>query len=160
LKWIRNIKKKVKMPGSSENKKNLLTKKNCDKFKFNNLNTQLQPLSLNNIIPKPLAQSQSNIKAAPKSIINNTRESSSRVHYGELIVRGYNGKIAYPTDPKDPFNELLNSSKDYLVRRKSKFTLKKRSKPNGVKPDSQHSCKDREEINVINCIFKINLSLL
>lgn len=145
------------MTGSSDDK--ILLVKKSEKSKLDsNLNTKLQPISLNNIVPKQFLQLQSNLKAKSKSVTNNARENLYResAFYGELIVLGHNGQITNPRDSRNPFYELIHSNRDYSVRRKSKFVLQKRSKPNGVKPDSQHYCNNGEEVNVRNNRSKTN----
>ncbi len=82
--------------------------------------------------------------------------SNSTLKYGELIVLGYNGCI---TNMKtghgmhDPCHSYHSS------RRKSKFSIKRRDKPNGVKPAFQFTCKSSQEVNV-NCFFLFYLNLV
>lgn len=70
----------------------------------------------------------------------NTHLSKS-IKYGELILLGHNGCI----NPANSIQSKINCSSS---RRRSKFVLKMRDKPNGVKPCSQHSCQTNQEVNV------------
>ena len=74
---------------------------------------------------------------------NNANES---IKYGELIVLGYNGCInpaSMNLSSSIKMNDLNN-----INRRKSKYILKRKEKPNGVKPATQHNCQSFQEINV------------
>jgi hypothetical protein len=71
--------------------------------------------------------------------------SSNSIKYGELIVLGYNGCITNTKTGSamhDPCHSYHSS------RRKSKFSIKRRDKPNGVKPAFQYTCKSSQEVNV------------
>jgi hypothetical protein len=64
------------------------------------------------------------------------RVASASIKYGELVVLGYNGAI--------------NSNNP---RRKSKYALKRRETPNGVKPTSQHVLQSPQEADVNFAFF-------
>lgn len=76
-------------------------------------------------------------------MLANTSES---IKYGELIVLGYNGCIGNGTS--SGHNQFVNSS-----RRKSKFILKSRDKPNGVKPATQHVLQTSQEVDVCLLLY-------
>ena len=63
------------------------------------------------------------------------QEYNKNIKYGELIVLGHNGSIKA--------EDLGKSS-----RRRSKFSLQIKDKPNGVKPYIQHNCQSSNEVNV------------
>lgn len=60
------------------------------------------------------------------------RINATSIKYGELVILGYNGSIPNSNSP----------------RRKSKFVLKRRDLPNGVKPASQHFVQSSQEADV------------
>lgn len=73
-----------------------------------------------------------------------TKSEAKLAKYGELIVLGNNGclkniETAQSAESKSSFSS---------TRRKSKFILKTRDKPNGVKPFTQHNCLSSNDINV------------
>jgi len=79
-----------------------------------------------------------------------TEPACNSIKYGELIVLGYNGCITNMKTGNamhDPCHSYHSS------RRKSKFSIKRRDKPNGVKPAFQFTCKSSQEVNV-NSTFK------
>ncbi len=77
----------------------------------------------------------------PSNTNTPNNNNTNNIKYGELIVLGHNGYIK---------NSDSNSNKINCAssRRKSKFSLKIRDKPNGVKPWSQHIFQNNQEANV------------
>lgn len=73
-----------------------------------------------------------NEKALEQREGESRRMNATSIKYGELVVLGYNGSISNTTSP----------------RRKSKFMLKRRDLPNGVKPASQHFVQSSQEADV------------
>lgn len=72
------------------------------------------------------------LKAPDQKEGETRRMNATSIKYGELVVLGYNGSINNSTSP----------------RRKSKFMLKRRDLPNGVKPASQHFVQSSQEADV------------
>ena len=62
----------------------------------------------------------------------------------KLNLNSYNGCIGQATLKQDgSSSKVINSS-----RRKSKFLLNAREKPNGVKPSAQFSCHNKQDFEV------------
>lgn len=109
------------------------------------------------------SSSKTALNANSNSIEINNNSNKDTVKYGELIVLGYNGCINnHPAslfsmnDNKANTNaNLFNNLNNFnSTRRKSKFVLKARDKPNGVKPAQQHNCQSSLEVNVCQ-FFKL-----
>jgi hypothetical protein len=75
------------------------------------------------------------------------KDQDTSTKYGELIVLGYNGCIGVNSfnDPKALNPGYTNNS---MSRRKSKYILKSRDKPNGVRPATQHIVQSSQEAEV------------
>jgi hypothetical protein len=83
--------------------------------------------------------------------------------YGELIVLGYNGCIGVgSSSSNDPPRSNLagynnnNSNINSMSRRKSKYIIKSRDKPNGVRPATQHIVQSSQEAEVCLDFFYFN----
>jgi hypothetical protein len=108
---------------------NLLVNHNNQNYNNNHHNSNKD---LNNLFFEKL-----NLETNNEMYLNQQQISSNSIKYGELIVLGYNGCIN-ATDPKLSAN----------TRRKSKYVLKPRSEPNGVKPSTQHFVQSSQEADV------------
>jgi hypothetical protein len=71
--------------------------------------------------------------------------ASTSTKYGELIVLGYNGCIGSP----DTNSAIVGANNSNMSRRRSKYVLKSRDKPNGVRPATQHTVQSSQEADVI-----------
>jgi hypothetical protein len=89
----------------------------------------------------------------PSNTNTPNNNNNNNIKYGELIVLGHNGYIK---------NSDSNSNKINCAssRRKSKFSLKIREKPNGVKPCSQHNFQNNQEANVCRVLFILSIKFL
>ena len=80
------------------------------------------------------------------------KHQNAPVKYGELIVLGYNGCIS-PNLLNESKINVINSAANTnnsanMNRRKSKYVLNCRDKPNGVKPATQHIVQSSQEADV------------
>jgi hypothetical protein len=96
---------------------------------------------------KTISKSKENIAILEQPLASLASKDGEEVcKYGELIVLGYNGcinQLALASASGAKQNVPNNAN-----RRKSKYILKRRDKANGVKPSSQHTCQNPQELSV------------
>lgn len=97
-----------------------------------------------NYRPEKLSTSTNNLYNIKNEQESKCEEES--VKYGELIVLGYNGCISQSSYTSSSLIRV-NGTNNAANRRKSKYILKRREKPNGVRPATQHNCQSSQEAN-------------